>query len=643
MAVRRPGRGGGAPARPAARGGADPAVRGGRRRRRRPGGRCAATLTGYDRRRARAQPVVTVGTGAPSRHRTATRTSVTTAWNTTPTTSPGPPSTSATVNPGAGSTDTRLAVSPVQRAVTVPPTVVMVRSTADGARLAGADVPPAGRGTGTGWVSPPVAAPAVVDTAVPASGPAAPDPCPETPLGPPPGTPSAPGDEPADEPPDGTPLAGGVPAAAGGGTGPCRPVAAQKPVSRTTPTRTSAEATRVGTRRRHHRTGGARRAAGAGATPRARNATTCVSASSSGSGGASAALTRWSPTPAAAPSTRATSAPPGRSSGCLARQRRHDSRTSSGTPGSGGLGRLAVPVCLEQLRDGLGRPWRVAGEHAVQQQPEGVHVGGGHHLAAIEAFRGEVGRGTPEDSLGQRVGRLPGHRRDAEVEHLRAGGGEHDVAGLDVAVHQPARVRGGQRGGHLRAHQQRGGRRQRAGPQPLGQGRAVDQLHHHVRDRRPGAVGRLAVVVYRGDVRVRQARRRLGLLADPGARHGVGTLRAGHHLHCHLAAEHLVVPAPHHGHAPAAEALYGSPPATEQLHVPYLRRGRARPSRARRAGTSTPAPDFPPVPRRPGIPARPGPRRARGSPYRRSCRRSFPGRTQRRPIPHEPGSPRARG
>src|SRR2546430_17733027 len=75
---------------------------------------------------------LTEATGTPLAQRKPTRTSVSTAWNTRPTEGPGPRWTPVAVTPGNGSHDTRVAVGPVQRAVTVPPAVVTVRSTGAG-------------------------------------------------------------------------------------------------------------------------------------------------------------------------------------------------------------------------------------------------------------------------------------------------------------------------------------------------------------------------------------------------------------------------------------------------------------------------------------------------------------------------------
>src|SRR5205814_5301804 len=92
-------------------------------------------------------------------------------------------------------------------------------------------------------------------------------------------------------------------------------------------------------------------------------------------------------------------------------------------------GRFGVLVRLQHLGDRLGLPRHLAGEQAVQEDAERVHVGGRYHLAAAQPLRRQIRRGTPEKALG-RLARVTGDGGDAEVDDLRAGRGEQYVAGL---------------------------------------------------------------------------------------------------------------------------------------------------------------------------------------------------------------------
>src|SRR5262249_4073105 len=98
---------------------------------------------------------------------------------------------------------------------------------------------------------------------------------------------------------------------------------------------------------------------------------------------------------------------------------------------------------------------------------------------------------------------------------------------------------------------------------------AADELHHDVRDRN-SVVGRLAVVVDPGHVRMRQPGRGLCLGSDHLVRPMVLRQPGREDLDGYLPAEHLVVRAPHHGHAARAEPLDQAVPTAEYLHVPYI-------------------------------------------------------------------------
>ena len=93
---------------------------------------------------------------------------------------------------------------------------------------------------------------------------------------------------------------------------------------------------------------------------------------------------------------------------------------------------------------------------------------------------------------------------------------------LDVAVHEPARVRGVERVGDLAEQAERAPRVDAALAQQLGERRPVDELHRQVQ-----AVLGLAGLVDGHDVRVLERRLRAALAAQPRVqprfgRHSVG-------------------------------------------------------------------------------------------------------------------------
>ncbi len=98
---------------------------------------------------------------------------------------------------------------------------------------------------------------------------------------------------------------------------------------------------------------------------------------------------------------------------------------------------------------------------------------------------------------------------EAEVEQLDAALGQHDVAGLQVPVHDPLPMRLIQRVGDLHAVAQRLLEGQRPLGEAVGQRLALDQLHHEVIH----AV-LVADVVQRADMRVGQGGDRLGLALE---------------------------------------------------------------------------------------------------------------------------------
>jgi hypothetical protein len=158
-----------------------------------------------------------------------------------------------------------------------------------------------------------------------------------------------------------------------------------------------------------------------------------------------------------------------------------------------------------------------AGEHLEEHDPGGVHVGArigvpvGDQLRRHVRDRGQqlpalVGTGL--DRPGQpEVGHLD-HRVDQAAPPGRLG--HQDVLRLDVPVHQPGPVRGGDRGEGLLQDRQRLGRGQPAPVgQQLAQGAPAYVLHHQV-----GQAVMAALVVDGDHVGVGQPGDGLGLVGE---------------------------------------------------------------------------------------------------------------------------------
>jgi hypothetical protein len=92
-----------------------------------------------------------------------------------------------------------------------------------------------------------------------------------------------------------------------------------------------------------------------------------------------------------------------------------------------------------------GERW-VTGEAVVRHGAERVDVGGGRYLLAGRLLRRHV-PGGPDDRVGvgeAGVGRCRPGNPEVDQDH-RPVGLQQQVAGLDIAVHDPRRVRGLQR------------------------------------------------------------------------------------------------------------------------------------------------------------------------------------------------------
>ena len=150
-----------------------------------------------------------------------------------------------------------------------------------------------------------------------------------------------------------------------------------------------------------------------------------------------------------------------------------------------------------------------AGEQLVEHDADGVQVRRLVDRRALGLFRGEV-LGGPDDRAGFRhLARA--RARDPEVGHLQASLGiDEHVVRLDVAMDDAVPVREPERGEDLAGVVDRElDRRGPAGDDQLLERATVEVLHRDV----VGALG-LASVVDRNDVRMREARRVLGLAAE---------------------------------------------------------------------------------------------------------------------------------
>ena len=233
-----------------------------------------------------------------------------------------------------------------------------------------------------------------------------------------------------------------------------------------------------------------------------------------------------------------------------------------------------------------------AGEHLEQDDAERVDVGCAGDLVAARLLRAEVVDGA-ERRAGDGHRRLGHGARDAEVGDLHVPGvGDHDVAGLHVAVDDPLAVRRLERARGADCDPHRIVDRQRAAvAQDRRQVATVDELHDDVL-LAIGPVG--AVVVDADDVRVRQAAGRARLLLEARGEARVGPELGPQDLDRHLAVELLVDGAPDRRHAAVAqrgdEPIAAADQPAEHLHRVSLA-GRVRGcNRGNRPRRRTPGP-----------------------------------------------------
>ena len=198
-----------------------------------------------------------------------------------------------------------------------------------------------------------------------------------------------------------------------------------------------------------------------------------------------------------------------------------------------------------------------SGEELVEQHAEGVDVGGRGDGAPFEllwrgVFRGQ--RPGAGDRAAQRdAGGLVDERRDPEVEQFRPSGPiDEDIRGLEIAVHDEARVGIGDRVGDLEKELEPGahGKSMRVGEAIDAQ--AVDELQDE--ERLPGR--RHAGVVETRDAGVGEARQDRAFAAE-ALRSALLDERRVKELDGDIAFETSVVPAcpPDRSHAAGTDAL----------------------------------------------------------------------------------------
>jgi hypothetical protein len=147
--------------------------------------------------------------------------------------------------------------------------------------------------------------------------------------------------------------------------------------------------------------------------------------------------------------------------------------------------RLLEQELRQQRREIVGVEGRRAREALEHDRTEREHVGARIGVpAAARLLRRHVADGAHDRARAREPRALPGEPRDPEIEHFDAIDGaahEEEVRRLDVAMNDPARVRGAERLGHVPRDRHRIADRERPAREALAQILAVEPLHHEVR------------------------------------------------------------------------------------------------------------------------------------------------------------------
>ncbi len=192
----------------------------------------------------------------------------------------------------------------------------------------------------------------------------------------------------------------------------------------------------------------------------------------------------------------------------------------------------------------VGSERHLAGEQLVGHRPERVLVGGGgEHLAAALLGAHVGGRADGAAGGGQAVGL--GSLGDAEVgDDHAAVVVHHDVAGLDIAVHDAAAMRMREPGRHLAQDDLHGRDRQRAGLLDDRVEWPPHQALHHEENEPVGLPHRED----RQDVGVAEIGRQARFAFEPLGHPRRGEERGGHHLDGDLPVECDLVGQEDRGH-----------------------------------------------------------------------------------------------
>ena len=147
------------------------------------------------------------------------------------------------------------------------------------------------------------------------------------------------------------------------------------------------------------------------------------------------------------------------------------------------------------LDRGIGHEGPRARDHLVEDDAQRVYIRGRRRRAALDLLRRHVGRGAGDLTLRRserdmtlelssselRLARpksVTTARTSSPVARLH----EHNVQGLEIAVHDPDAVRGGEASRHLPEDERVGGGEPPVPPELVGKGLAVQQLHGEEHD-----------------------------------------------------------------------------------------------------------------------------------------------------------------